>query len=54
METRADEKKIASAFRLRRARSRADRAAGGSLLALVAPLTACGLNKVYAPADPGI
>ena len=23
------------------------------LLVLVAPLTACGLNKVYAPADPG-
>jgi pilus assembly protein CpaD len=30
---------------------RATRAA--FLLVLVAPLTACGLNKVYAPADPG-
>ena len=30
---------------------RATRAA--LLLVLVAPLTACGLNKVYAPADPG-
>ena len=26
---------------------------GAMLLVLVAPLTACGLNKVYAPADPG-
>ncbi len=40
-------------FALRR-RGRALRPlCGAALLALVAPLAGCGLNKVYAPADPG-